>query len=147
MTDKKKTCLVQKIENGTVVDHIEAGNGMKILEALKETGGRTMVLAVNVPSTRMGRKDIIKIEAKYLEPKEENYVALMSPDATIATIKDFEVINKKRAELPEKINGVVKCKNPACVSNREPDIEGEFKVISKKPAILKCLYCEREMRV
>jgi len=157
MDADKKTCIVQKIRNGTVVDHIETGKGLQILSALTGALDRTMVLAINVSSARMGRKDIIKIEDKYLEPKEQNYVALISPNATIVTIKDFNVVKKDKAQLPEQIKGVIKCKNPACVSNREPDIECEFRMISKKLSAekpnacgarrLKCIYCEHETEV
>lgn len=143
----KKTLLVQKIENGTVIDHIAAGKGAEVLAALKGIEGRTVILAVNVPSTRMGKKDILKIEDKYLAPAEYSQIALISPDATIATINNFEVTKKEKAELPEKIFGIMACKNPACVSNREPDVESEFRVIAKKPAILKCVYCEQERGV
>jgi len=143
----EKKLLVEKIRNGTVIDHIEAGRGKEMLQSLKGLTGMRMVLAINMPSTRMGRKDIIKIEDKYLAPEEYNYIALMCPDATIVTINDFEVVKKEKPDLPDKIKGVVKCKNPACVSNREPDIEGEFRAISKKPAVLKCIYCEHEIRI
>lgn len=95
----------------------------------------------------MGKKDILKIEDKYLAPPEYSHVALISPDASIATIREFEVIKKEKPELPESLKGVAKCNNPACVSNREPDIASEFNVIEKKPARLKCLYCEQEMLV
>ncbi len=147
MNKDKKTLLVEKIENGTVIDHIEAGKGMEVLQALRGIKERTVILAINMPSTRMGRKDILKIDEKYLAPSEYNYIALVSPDATIVTIKDFGVVKKEKAELPETIIGVVKCRNPACVSNKEPDVQGEFHVISKKPAVLKCVYCEHEMKM
>lgn len=157
MEEDAKTLIVQKIRNGTVVDHIETGKGLRILSALTGALDRTMVLAINVSSARMGRKDMIKIEDKYLEPKEQNYIALISPNATIVTIKDFNVVRKEKALLPEQVTGVVKCKNPACVSNREPDIEGEFRMTSKKISAerpdacgsrrLKCIYCEHEIDV
>lgn len=142
-----KTILVEKIKNGTVIDHIDAGKGMDVLRALKGIEGRTIILAMNVPSTRMGKKDILKIEEKDLAPDEYNQTALISSDATIVTIKDFEVKKKEKVRLPEKIRGIAKCPNPACISNREPDITSEFYVAGKKPALLKCAYCEQEMRV
>ncbi len=143
----EKTQRVGKIKNGTVIDHIEAGKGAEVLRALKGIEGRTVILAVNVFSTRIGKKDVLKIEDKYLVPLEYSHIALLSPDATVVTISDFEVKKKEKAELPASIKSVVKCNNPTCVSNREPDIASEFKVIEKRPARLKCLYCEQEMRV
>ncbi len=142
-----KTLLVEKINNGTVIDHIEAGKGTDVLKALKGVEGRIVILASNVPSTRMGKKDIVKIEEKYLAPDEYNQIALITPDATVVTIKDFEVKKKEKVELPEKISGVVKCKNPACISNCEPNLSSEFFLVSKNPAVLKCTYCEQEMRI
>ncbi len=141
-----KTLRVEKIKNGTVIDHIVAGRGAEVLRALKGIEGRTIILAVNVSSTRMGKKDVLKIEDKYLAPPEYSHIALVSPDATIVTIRDFEVMKKENAELPTRIIGVAKCNNPVCVSNREPDVASEFYVLSKKPAVLKCIYCEQEMR-
>jgi len=142
-----KTLRVEKIKNGTVIDHIEAGKGAEVLRALKGIEGRTVILAVNVSSTRMGIKDVLRIEDKYLAPPEYSHIALVSPDATIVTIRDFEVIKKEKTNLPESLKGVAKCNNPVCVSNREPDVASEFKVIERRPARLKCLYCEQEMRV
>ena len=141
----EKMLRVEKIKNGTVIDHIEAGRGEEVLRALKGIEGRTVILAVNVPSSRMGKKDILKIEDKYLAPPEYSHVALVSPDATVVTINDFGVTKKEKAELPAIIKGVVKCNNPSCVSNREPDVASEFIVVEKKPARLKCMYCEQEM--
>ncbi len=143
----EKTQRVGKIKNGTVIDHIEAGKGAEVLRALKGIEGRTVILAVNVSSTRMEKKDVLKIEEKYLAPEEYNHISLISPDATIVTISDFEVRKKEAAELPKRIGGIVRCLNPVCVSNREPDVASDFRVISKKPAVLKCIYCEQEMRV
>ncbi|MBU4245548.1 MAG: aspartate carbamoyltransferase regulatory subunit [Nanoarchaeota archaeon] len=143
----EKTLRVEKIKNGTVIDHIVAGRGAEVLRALKGIEGRTVILAVNVSSTRMGKKDVLRIEDKYLAPPEYSHVALVSPDATIVTIRDFEVMKKEKADLPKSLKGIAKCNNPACVSNREPDVASEFSVIEKRPARLKCLYCEQEMRV
>ncbi len=138
---------VEKIKNGTVIDHIYAGKGIEVLRALKGIEERTVIIAINVPSTNLGKKDILKIDDKYLAPKEYEEVALLCPDATIATIKDFGVKKKEKVALPNKIKGHVECKNPSCVSNREPNTASEFDVISKKPTILKCIYCEQEMQV
>ncbi len=142
-----KTLLVEKIKNGTVIDHITAGKGIEVFRALKGVEDRTAILAINVPSTNMKKKDILKIDDKYLAPKEYEEVALLSPDATIATIKDFGVKKKENVTLPDTIKGHVECKNPSCISNMEPNTASEFDVISKKPAILKCIYCEQEMQV
>jgi len=144
---REEKLLVEKIRNGTVIDHIEAGRGADVLKALKGIEGKTTILASLVPSTRMGKKDIVKIEDKYLVPEEYSQIALITPDATIVTIRDFEITHKEKVQLPAKIRGLVKCRNPACVSNREPDICSEFNIISKKPAVLKCIYCDYENTV
>ncbi|MCK5334444.1 MAG: aspartate carbamoyltransferase regulatory subunit [Candidatus Aenigmarchaeota archaeon] len=145
--NEKQKLHVEKIKNGTVIDHIHAGKGIEVLRALKGVDERTAIIAINVPSTNMGKKDIVKIEDKYLAPNEYEEIALLSPETSVVTIKDFGVKKKEKVALPNRIKGHVECKNPSCVSNREPNTASEFDVISKKPAILKCIYCEQEMQV
>ncbi|MCK4555852.1 MAG: aspartate carbamoyltransferase regulatory subunit [Candidatus Aenigmarchaeota archaeon] len=145
--NEKQKLHVEKIKNGTVIDHIYAGKGIEVLRALKGVDERTAIIAKNVPSTNMGKKDIVKIEDKYLAPNEYEEIALLSPETSVVTIKDFGVKKKEKVALPNQIKGLVTCSNPTCVSNREPDTASEFDVVSKKPAILKCIYCEQEMQV
>ena len=137
--------LVRKIRDGTVIDHIPAGRALDVLKILGLSGkeGSTIAIVMNVPSKKLGRKDIVKVEGKFLEPKEVDEIALIAPTATINIVKDFRVLEKSRVQVPGEIKGLLRCPNPNCVTNtkREP-IETRFKLVSIAPLKLKCYYCE-----
>jgi len=137
--------LVRKIRDGTVIDHIPAGRALDVLKILGLSGkeGSTIAIVMNVPSKKLGRKDIVKVEGKFLEPKEVDEIALIAPTATINIVKDFRVLEKRRVQVPGEIKGLLRCPNPNCVTNtkREP-IETKFKLVSITPLKLKCYYCE-----
>lgn len=137
--------LVRKIRDGTVIDHIPAGRALDVLKILGLSGkeGSTIAIVMNVPSKKLGRKDIVKVEGKFLEPKEVDEIALIAPTATINIVKDFRVLEKRRVQVPGEIKGLLRCPNPNCVTNtrREP-IETRFKLVSIAPLKLKCYYCE-----
>jgi len=144
---KEDKLKVEKIKNGTVIDHISAGKALDVYKILKGVEKQSVIIAVNVPSTRMKRKDILKIENRQLGTDEFNHVALISPSATVVSIKNYKVIRKHKIDLPDKIKGILKCKNPVCISNYETYIVPEFSVISKDPIVLKCAYCEHEFKM
>jgi len=135
---------VRKIRNGTVIDHIPAGLALDVLKILNITGKEGVVVAVvmNVDSKKLGKKDIVKIEDVYLDEKTVNKIALIAPSATINIVKEYNVVSKRRVEIPPKVRGILKCINPNCITNqpREP-IESSFTVISRKPLVIKCDYC------
>jgi aspartate carbamoyltransferase regulatory subunit len=137
--------LVRKIRDGTVIDHIPAGRALDVLKILGLSGkeGSTIAIVMNVPSKKLGRKDIVKVEGKFLEPKEVDEIALIAPTATINIVKDFRVLEKRRVQVPGEIKGLLRCPNPYCITNtkREP-IETKFKLVSITPLKLKCYYCE-----
>ena len=137
---------VQPIRNGTVIDHITAGRAITVLRILgmpRPGWTSTITAAMNVPSSR-GRKDILKIEDRELDPTEVNKISLIAPNATINIVREYEVIRKERVELPEKVSGLVKCPNQNCVTNSEP-IKSQFLVVSREPMRLRCGYCDREL--
>jgi len=138
---------VAKIKEGTVIDHITAGRALMVLRILGITGREGFVVSVvmNVPSKKMGRKDIVKIEGRELSPEEVNKIALVAPRATINIIRDYEVVEKHRVELPKTIRNIVRCVNPACITNAREPIEPLFYVVSEEPLRLKCHYCGRVM--
>ncbi len=140
----KKELKVPLIKNGTVIDHITAGNAVKVLIILgiPETSSVVSV-AMNVKS-KLGKKDIVKVENRELDPKEVDKIALIAPKATINIIRDYEVAKKQRVKLPDEIVGIVKCSNPTCISNANEPVESRFLVIEKDPPRIKCYYCERE---
>jgi aspartate carbamoyltransferase regulatory subunit len=140
-----KELKITPIKEGTVIDHITAGNAVKVLHILKipETTTATVSVVINVAS-KMGKKDIVKIENRVLDPRELNKIALIAPKATINIIKDYEVIKKSKVQLPREVVGILKCPNPTCISNAREPIESRFYVISDDPPRIRCYYCERE---
>lgn len=131
---------VEKITNGTVIDHIAAGMGKKVLSLLgiDESYPHRVALMINVPSKKMGKKDIVKIEGIFVDSEKANFIALVAPHATINIIRGEKVEKKFEAELPEKL-GIGKCPNPNCITNSEHGYE-EF---VKEGELYRCAYCER----
>ncbi|MBS3813117.1 aspartate carbamoyltransferase regulatory subunit [Candidatus Bipolaricaulota bacterium] len=139
---------ITRIENGTAIDHITPGSALKVLELLdlKDEKKSSMTVAIRVDSNKMGKKDLLKIEDKFLTPTESAMIALISPEATINIIKSFEVTEKHQVELPEKLTGIFDCSNPNCITNQEREpVESKFKVSSKDPLSVRCLYCDNLM--
>ncbi len=143
-----KELKVQPIKNGTVIDHITGGNALKVLNILgiSKKPTSTVSILMNVKSERKGKKDIVKIENRELKPKEVDKVALIAPDATINIIRNYNVKQKHKVNLPDIIKGIVRCANPNCISNLKEPVEPVFKVISRNPIKLRCYYCERIMK-
>ena len=142
----KRELKIPLIKEGTVIDHITAGNAVKVLHILgiPERTKSVVSVAINVKS-KIGRKDIVKVENRELDPKEVNKIALIAPKATINIIRNYEVFKKYHVHIPDEIVGIVKCPNPTCVSNSKNEpIESRFLVVSKDPIRIKCYYCERE---
>jgi len=141
----KKELKVPRIKDGTVIDHITAGNAVKVLHILgiPKSASSTVSVAMNVRS-KLGKKDIVKVENRELDPNEVNKIALIAPKATINFIRDYEVVKKHKVKLPDEIIGIVSCSNPTCVSNAKEPVKSRFKVINKDPPQIKCYYCERE---
>ncbi|MCD6348342.1 MAG: aspartate carbamoyltransferase regulatory subunit [Candidatus Korarchaeota archaeon] len=136
--------VVRRISDGTVIDHIPAGRALKVLRILGITGdeGLMVSLVMNVYSKKLGKKDIVKVEGRELSKEEVDKIALVAPTATINIVRDYEVVDKRRVELPDKIEGIVKCVNPKCITNAPREaVKPAFTVISRKPLKLVCEYC------
>ncbi|MBR69325.1 MAG: aspartate carbamoyltransferase regulatory subunit [Euryarchaeota archaeon] len=137
---------VTAIRNGTVIDHIPAGQAMRVLEMLG-INKRTSVpvsMVMNVPSKKMGTKDIIKVEDRELTQDELNRLALVAPDAHVAIIRAYSVAEKMTIELGEEVTNVVQCTFTNCITTnlREP-LPHRLKVVSREPLELRCHYCGR----
>ena len=144
--DKKYELKIKAIENGTVIDHITANKALHILKILDlpDYETKNVTVAMNVSSSEIGRKDIVKIENRELDHKELNQVALIAPKATINIIRNFEPIKKDKIILPDKITSIIKCTNPKCITNYESEpITPTFNVINKYPPVVRCHYCEK----
>jgi aspartate carbamoyltransferase regulatory subunit len=133
---------IKPIKSGTTIDHIPAGVALKVLKVLKLSEHPTTV-AMRVPSKKMGTKDLIFIENKYLTKDEINKVALLARNATVNIVKDWRVVEKKKLTLPSEAIDLIKCINPNCISNIE-NIATRF-FIMKNPERAKCYYCETIM--
>ncbi len=138
---------VKKIRNGTVIDHISAGYALDVLKILGIDGreGHIVSVAMNVTSKTTSKKDIVKVENRELKPGEVDKIALIAPGATINIIRDYEVAEKARVKLPDSIRGIVRCANPACVSNAGEPVLPKFLVERQDPLRLRCFYCVRIM--
>jgi len=136
---------IQPIKDGTVIDHITAGNAVKVLHILgiPKSSSSTVSVAMNVRS-KYGKKDIVKIENRELDPHEVDKISLIAPKATINIIRNYEVAEKHRVKIPEEVIGIICCSNPTCVSNSNEPVKSRFIVINKDPIEIKCYYCERE---
>ena len=139
-----KLLKVQPIRNGTVIDHLRAGTGLKILDILDVADtGNTVSLLINVPSSKQGRKDIIKIEDRELTESETERIALLSPGAHVNIIRNYSVAEKTAVEIPEEVAGVARCPNTNCISNNERGATSRLLLRSREPVQLACAYCAR----
>lgn len=138
-----KTLRVSKIKNGTVIDHISSGYALDVAKILGISGrGEGVVtIAMHVPSKHLGTKDILKIEGRELNPQEVDKIALLAPNATINIVRGYKVVEKKKVELPSMIRNMVKCANPACISNGNEPVQPKFYVETDEPLSLRCHYC------
>ncbi len=141
--------IVRRIKDGTVIDHIDQGKGLRVLEALDMDGseGNVITVALNVPSGKSKKKDMIKVENKYLENDDTNKLAVIAPNSTVNIIKNYKLVEKRRVSLPNEIERIFKCSNPDCVTNSPEHIESTMDVIDKTGLVLKCRYCSRILDV
>jgi aspartate carbamoyltransferase regulatory subunit len=139
----EKELRVQKIREGTVIDHIPSGYALAVLRILGITGreGNVISVLMNVPSQKLGRKDIVKIEERELKQDEVDKIALIAPKATINIIKDYGVYKKQPVRLPSTIVGVIRCANPRCISNGGEPVRPTFYLKSEDPLEVRCHYC------
>ena len=137
--------MVRRIKEGTVIDHIDEGKGLQVLDALRIDGqdGSLITLAMNVPSGKSKKKDIIKVENRFLKDDDTNKIAIIASKATINIIKNYKLIEKRRVALPNEIDKIFRCTNPDCITNSTEHIESILDVIDKEGMVLKCRYCAR----
>ena len=140
---KRKELQVSAIENGTVIDHVKFDSVMQVVKILDlQKIDDPVYIGSNLISKKYTKKGIIKVSNKFFEPDEINKIALVSPTATLIEIRDYEITRKGKVEIPDKINGIVKCVNPNCITNVE-DVSTKFTVIDKDDIKLRCHYCEK----
>ncbi len=132
---------VDSIKNGIVIDHITAGLGMRVYKLLGLDGLDCPVAIIkNVASRKMGKKDIIKIDADIA--LNMDILGYVDPGITVNIIKDGALAEKKSIELPEQLTNVVKCKNPRCITTTEQELDHVFKLADREKRVYRCIYCE-----
>lgn len=136
--------LVQRIQSGTVIDHIPAQLGLVVLKLLGEPqkSGARVALVINAASTKMGRKDILKVEGVELKTHETQKLALVAPQATVNIIRDFKVADKITVVPPATVSGVLVCPSSTCISTKRGEpVSSEFVLKSRNPLVYTCVYC------
>lgn len=132
---------VDSIQNGTVIDHIAAGGGMKLYHLLGlEKVEVPVAIMMNVTSHRLGRKDIIKIDGEI--PLNFDVIGYVDPDATVNIIKDGKLREKKQMVLPAQLKNVLRCKNPRCISSTEQELPQLFLLSDRSSKEYRCAWCE-----
>ena len=132
---------VDAIRNGIVIDHITAGLGRKLYNLLGlENVPAPVALLTNVSSAKLGRKDIIKVDANI--PVDFNVIGYVDPGATVNIIRDGSLVEKRRIEMPEMLVNVIRCKNPRCITSCEQELPHVFRLTDEKTKQYRCIYCE-----
>jgi aspartate carbamoyltransferase regulatory subunit len=141
--EARKILQVSAIENGTVIDHIPAEAVFTVIRILGlDKCGKPITFGTNLDSKKFGKKGIIKVSEKYFEDEDIDKIALVAPTASLIDIKDFMVTNKRQVDIPDVVEGYVKCFNPKCVTNNQ-NVARKFYVVDKEDLKLKCHYCEK----
>jgi aspartate carbamoyltransferase regulatory subunit len=132
---------VTKISSGTVIDHVPGGVALTVLGVLGIDGsaGEVVSIGMNVPSDRLGRKDVVKIEGRELSQDEVDVLSLIAPEATINIVRDYAVRAKHRVDRPTRVTGVLSCPNPDCITSGNEPVTSTFDVLEDG---VRCAYCE-----
>ena len=132
---------IDSIINGIVIDHIAAGRGMMLYKLLHlDRLDCSVAIIKNVHSNKMGKKDIIKVDAAI--DLNTDVIGYVDPDATVNVIRDGKLVEKKATELPERLVNVIRCKNPRCISSTEQELPQVFVLTDRKNRVYRCRYCE-----
>lgn len=132
---------IDSIKNGIVIDHISPGGGMELYRLLSlDNLDCTVALIKNVGSRKMGKKDIIKIDAAI--DLDTDILGYVDPNVTVNIIREGEIVEKKQIALPERLSGVIACKNPRCITSTEQELPHIFRLTDPEKRVYRCIYCE-----
>ena len=137
--------IIGQIKDGIVLDHITAGRGMDIYNIMKL--GKldcTVALIKNADSPKMGKKDIIKVST--LLDIDLDVLGYLDPGIPVNIIRDGQAAERRSLELPERVVGVIRCKNPRCITSVEQEIVHEFKLTDRAKKVYRCIYCEQQAK-
>mgnify|MGYP002546336802 CR=1 FL=1 len=134
---------IDSIQNGVVLDHIQAGKSMDIYKYLHlDELDCSVAIIKNVRSGRMGKKDIIKVgQVIDLDFAVLGYI---DPGITVNIIRDGKLLKREHLSLPERVTGIIKCKNPRCITSCEQELEQEFRLTDRENKVYRCVYCDSE---
>jgi len=132
---------IDAINTGVVIDHITAENGMRLYELL-DLGSLDCSVAIikNVDSRKMGKKDIIKINADIAI--DFDVIGYVDPGATVNIIRDGVIVEKRKIDMPEHLTNVIRCKNPRCITSTEQELDHVFRLTDREDKVYRCIYCE-----
>ena len=137
---------ISGLNQGVVIDHIQAGGAMKIYEYLNmEKLDCQVAIIKNAKSNKMGRKDIIKIEGPI--QIDLNVLGILDHNITINIIENDKIVRKHTLELPDEVTNIIRCKNPRCITSIEQELPHKFKLTDRKNRIYRCIYCESKFKV
>ena len=132
---------VDTIQNGVVIDHVAAGNGMRLYSLLGlDALDVSVAIIKNVVSGKMGKKDIIKIDADI--PVDFQVIGYVDPGATLNIIRDGQLVSKQAVEMPDRLVDVIRCYNPRCITSTEQELKQIFKLTDREKRVYRCIYCE-----
>ena len=132
---------IDSIQNGVVIDHITAGNGMRLYSLLGlDSLDVSVAIIKNVVSRKMGKKDIIKIDADI--PVDFQVIGYVDPGATLNIIRDGQLVSKQAVEMPDRLTGVIRCYTPRCITSTEQELKQIFKLTDREKRVYRCFYCE-----
>ncbi len=135
--------IIGQIKDGIVLDHITAGRGAEIYRVLELSNlNCTVAMIERAPSPKMGSKDIIKIDQ--VLDIDFDVLGYIDPGITVNIIRDGKVAQRRHLSLPEKVFGVLKCKNPRCITSVEQELVHEFKLTDPKNQVYRCVYCDQK---
>lgn len=145
MNPQRKELIVSAIKNGTVIDHIPTKSVFQVIRMLSlDKTNKPVYFGTNLESKKYGSKGIIKISDTYFETEEINKIALVAPTASLIEIKEYQVVSKTNVSIPSRIEKIVRCFNPNCITNKE-ELTTKFNVIVDEAQQMKlaCRYCEK----
>lgn len=132
---------VDAIRNGIVIDHIAAGRAMQIYEMLSlDKLDCPVAILKNVPSVKMGKKDIIKVDGDI--HIDLDVLGFFSPSITVVFVRDGEVAEKRHIALPAELTDIIRCKNPRCITSTEQGIRQKFRLSDPQKGAYRCVYCD-----
>ena len=132
---------IDSIQNGVVIDHITAGQGMRLYQLLGlDSLDVSVAIIKNVVSRKMGKKDIIKIDADI--PLDFQVIGYVDPGATLNVIRDGQLVSKQTVEMPDRLTDVIRCYNPRCITTTEQELKQIFKLTDREKRVYRCIYCE-----